>query len=279
MNFPQTHNANQWTSIVLAAIVAITDNQPGREVRHRDIVSHLECDDAFPGWDHWGVSTIKGKPVAKGYRAVTLAAGKLKDEGRVTQPRRGYYCLAGYDHGPVPFTPTAAPVPFTPTAAPTVAPVAVPADVVAVAGVQVIPPAPQTIGGGYEADAGLRRMVVNQTRCFGAWSSRSDQCGKCPLAGLCQQAAISDFAEIAAVLDASTEAEIATNEAKLAKAVNDAKAAKAAAAVPKAAALDPDVKVVSTPFALNCTACGEVIPAGGDVAYIQDRGAIHPACV
>ena len=269
MNFPQTHNANQWTSIVLAAIVAITDNQPGREVRHRDIVSHLECDDSFPGWDNWGVSTIKGKPVAKGYRAVTLAAGKLKDEGRVTQPRRGYYCLAGYDHGSVTFTPTVAPV------AP-VAPVAVPADVVAVAGVQVIPPTPQTIGGGYEADAGLRRMVVNQTRCFGAWSSRSDQCGKCPLAGLCQQAAISDFAEIAAVLDASTEAEIATNEAKLAKADNDAKAA---AAVPKAAALDPDVKVVSTPFALNCTACGEVIPAGGDVAYIQDRGAIHPACV
>jgi len=273
MNFPQTHNANQWTGVVLAAIVAITDNQPGREVRHRDIVSHLECDDAFPGWGHWGESTIKGKPVAKGYRAVTLAAGKLKDEGRVTQPRRGYYCLAGYDQGPV-FTPTAAPVaPTTAPVVPTAAPTTAPADVVAVAGVQVIPPAPQAIGGGYEADAGLRRMVVNQTRCFGAWSSRSDQCGKCPLAGLCQQAGMTDFAEIAAVLDAATAAEIATNEAK---AANDAKAA---AAVPKAAALDPDVKVVSTPFALNCTACGKVIPAGGDVAYIQDRGAVHPACV
>ena len=90
--FPSTHNASDWMTIVESAIRALTP-AGGGEVRYRDVVSHIESLPGFPGWEAWGMRPHKGGEQPRALRAVTLAAGKLKDAGVILQPRRGYYLL------------------------------------------------------------------------------------------------------------------------------------------------------------------------------------------
>jgi hypothetical protein len=271
--FPSTHNASDWTSTVESAIRAITP-AGGGEVRYRDVTAHIESLPGFPGWESWGMRPHKGGEQPKALRAVTLAAGKLKDRGVIVQPRRGYYLLVQDTPMPTP-TPTPAP---EPTPAPKAKPAPVKATVtrtvpvVTEAGVQYIPPTVTAVDGGYGDDAGLRRMAVEATRCFGSWSTRSDQCGSCPLAALCQQAGMADFAEVAAALDAETERAVA----------NAAQPTPAPAAKPASEGVSfapaSGMKVVQTPFDLTCTVCDKQIPMGSDVVHVPGKGACHPGC-
>ncbi len=274
ITFPSTHNADAWKGVVLAAIRAL--GPLGHEVRFASVLSWCESQPGFPGWNQWGHMTKRGKPYPRGQRAVTLAAGKLKAEGAITCPRRGYYALSGPVEAPV--AAPAAPEAPAPTSEPVKAqerPKARPRrlNVVTKEGVSFIPQADAVNSAAYEGvDAGLRRMAAEQTRCFGAWSSRSDQCNGCPLAGLCQQAGMADFAEVAAALDAKIEAEIAEAEARVAQ---PAPAAPADDAVPVPA------KGVAVPFDAPCHACGKTIKAG-TIASFRDAadggGVFHPEC-
>lgn len=254
MTFPITHKATEWMSLVESAIRHL--GPCGAEVRYRDVVSHIETLPGFPGWDHWGMRPHKGGQQPKALRAVTLAAGKLKDAGVIRQPRRGYYAVYKDTLMPV----TATPAPKAPVAAPK-APKA--PNVVVKDGVAFTPRSGAVTDTAYAADAALARVAAEQTRCFGAWSVRSDQCGGCPLAGMCQQAGMADFAEVAALLDAETEAEIARAQAPAAP-----------------VATEPEIKGVRTtvPFNVACSHCGEQIPAGGDARHIDGYGVFHPAC-
>jgi len=265
--FPTTHNADAWKGVVIAALTALAPC--GGEIRFASVLNWCEIQPSFPGWDTWGNMTKRGKPYPRGMRAVTLAAGKLKAEGAITCPRRGYYALSGPVEAPVaaPEAPVAEmPVqtPKEPAKAPVAAPVAV--NVVTKDGVSFTPQADAVNSVGYEAaDMGLRRMAAEQTRCFGAWSSRSDQCRTCPLAGLCQQAGMADFAEVAAALDAKTELVLAAGLS----------AAEDTVEVP----VTPTG--VTVPFACPCHSCGKTIPAGSTAHYrpAEDGGGVfHPEC-
>jgi hypothetical protein len=262
MSFPSTHNATEWMNLTESAIRALTP-AGGGEVRYRDVVSHIESIPGFPGWDAWGMRPHKGGEQPKALRAVTLAAGKLKDAGVIAQPRRGYYLLV--QDAQTMTTPTPEPTP-----APVKATVTRTSPVVTEAGVQYIPPTVTAVDGGYGDDAGLRRMAVEGTRCFGSWSTRSDQCDACPLAALCQQAGMADFAEVAAALDAETEAALAANAAQPAPA--PAPAPESGGAVSFAG------NDVTTPFDVHCTVCKGMIPSGSPIAHAVGVGPVHPGC-
>ncbi len=259
--FPTTHNADAWKGVVLAALTSLAPS--GGEVRFADVLSWCEAQSSFPGWDHWGSFAKRGKPYPRSRRAVTLAAGKLKAEGSIRCPRRGYYALSGAVDAPVaapaaPEAPMPTETPVEPVKAPVAAPVTL--NVVTKDGVSFTPQTGAVNSAAYEAaDAGLRRMAAEQTRCFGAWSSRSDQCRSCPLAGLCQQAGMTDFAEIAAALDAKTEADLA------------------AAAAPAPVVATPTMKTVAVPFACPCTSCGKTIEGGSVAAFreAEDGGGVY----
>lgn len=269
MTFPSTHNASDWMTIVESVIRSLTISAGGGEVRYRDVTAHIETLPGFPGWDAWGMRPHKGGQQPRALRSVTLAAGKLKDAGVIVQPRRGYYLLA--QDAPMTTetapTPTPAPEP-TPTPAPVKATVTRSVPVVTEAGIQYIPPTVTAVDGGYGDDAGLRRMAVEGTRCFGSWSTRSDQCGACPLASLCQQAGMTDFAEVAAALDAEIEAALAANAAP----------APAPTPAPADDEVSFDAEAVKTPFDLTCSVCDGVVKAGTPVAHIPGTGAVHPHC-
>jgi hypothetical protein len=273
IQFPNTHNADAWKPVVIAAL---TDLAPtGGEVRFVNVIAWCEAQSTFPGWDTWGTSQKRGKSYPKGHRSITLAAGKLKDDTTIRSPRRGYYALTTSNVDMAAPAAPEAPMPVQTPTEPVKAPVSRPVrlNVVTADGVQFTPESNAVNSAAYTAaDVGLRRMAAEQTRCFGAWSSRSDQCRTCPLAGLCQQAGMTDFAEIAAALDAATTAEITSAEARV--------------AAPDAPAQDETpIPVasngVTVPFACPCHDCGKTIPAGTVAHYRPAEaggGVFHMDC-
>ena len=93
IQFPNTHNADAWKPVVIASLSALAPS--GGEVRFVNVLAWCEAQSSFPGWDSWGHKMKRGKPYFVGHRAITLAAGKLKDEGAIRSPRRGYRSCTG----------------------------------------------------------------------------------------------------------------------------------------------------------------------------------------
>jgi hypothetical protein len=228
----------------------------------------------------------RGNPYPKGQRAITLAAGRLKDEGRIRAPRRGYYALVGAVEAR-PQAPEVIPASEAPKAeAPKALPVSL--NIVVEAGVQFTPQTGAMNSAAYEAaDTGLRRMAADQTRCFGGWSSRSDQCNECPLAGLCQQASMVDFAEVAALLDAQTEQEITEGTALANPTTTPEPVAADSLDIPGGADFHNSNGGVAVPFTVPCHTCGQDIEAGTLAMYRDaDKGGgifhapsdTHPDC-
>ncbi len=285
ITFPATHATDLWKPVVLAALSALAPT--GGEVRFANVVSWVATQPGFPGWDAWGTMNKRGTPYPKGQRAITLAAGRLKEEGKIRAPRRGYYALVGTVEAR-PQAPEVTPAPDAPKAdAPKARPVSL--NIVVEAGIQFTPQTGAVNSAAYEAaDTGLRRMAAEQTRCFGGWSSRSEQCRECPLAGLCQQAGMVDFAEVAAALDAATVAEIAEGEA-LANptATTPEPVAADSLDIPGGADFHNSNGGVAVPFTVPCHTCGQDIEAGTLAMYRDaDKGGgifhapseAHPDC-
>ena len=292
MNFPTTLDTTAWMPHVLAALRHLGPR--GEEVRFREIISHIESLADFPGWDTWGTKMKRGKPYFAGHRAVTLTGGRLKKDGMVVNPRRGYYALAPEFARPTeevlatPAVETMSAVTLNETE-----PVEVPAEetVVEVPTVKVIvkgdgacylPPTGAETHESYAAEADLRRVAIENTRCFGLWSPRSSQCGTCPLAGLCQASSLATLGTVAADLDAEYTAEVAKAEAEAER------AAERERNVLDATTATPDEETTSTtewssvvvPFACVCSAeaCKGTIPANATAAHVEGRGVFHTEC-
>ncbi len=286
-------DARSWVPAVRSSLSIL--GADGSEVRFRTLLEQIANHPDFPGWDHWGTSLKRNKPYPKAHRAVTLAAGKLKDAGFLCQPRRGYYML----------TPTGEvieevveevieEVEIVPATPPTPVAVVKPLRPPAL-GLTVVPAPPPSTPSVYEHDAGLARIAIAQTRCYGWFSERSFSCKGCPLAALCQQAKMVTVAETAALLDEEIEDKIRQQEQEEtvaeANAAAAATAAEEAADAPAPAEADAASDTVdkrnlpadatqmqSLPFEVYCSGCNSTIAAGTPAVHLPGKGAFHPTC-
>ena len=214
--FPDTHSPALWAPLVLAAVVA---EDAGNGVPFRDVVSHVESLDGFPGWDRWGHGKRGRNPnYPRAKRALGLAAKLLSDRGEITCPKKGWYSVvAGAAPASAPVAPPAPAtvlnklhlVPAVETApAPVVeeAPAAPVVEKVAVADGPATHPL-------YLASERARKVAIEDTPCFGYWSNRSRSCKSCPLAGLCHEARGIKVAEVVSALNAEVAAEAAAEVA------------------------------------------------------------------
>jgi len=275
-SLPTSLDANEWATVALDAIRSLDPH--GGEVRYHDVLAHIASLSNFPGWDHWGSFSKRGKDYPRAQRAVTLGAGKLKARGIINAPRRGYYALAQSEVARPSEEVQTAPVPEeTVTVTLPSPPALTGATEVAVVsggkGIAYIPKTPTPTLSAYVADEGLRRMAAEQTRCFGSWSSRSDQCNECPLAGVCQQAGMADFAEMASRLDQEYEGKL--QEARDAVALASAPPVEAPAECTPVQGYN---RLVS-PFAASCSGCGKQIAGGESACHIEGRGLFHEDCL
>ena len=297
MTYPTSLEVTAWTPLVLSAMNTLGPR--GEEVRFRDVLGHIEhLTPDFPGWDHWGHKLKRNKPYPEGKRAVTLAALRLKKDGMLRNPRRGYYALESHlttGCGEV-LMPTTVPTPEVE------APITTETDPVTVGegasdprprppvlviedggeGVAYVPPTTAATHETYRADAGLRRAAIAKTSCFGAWSARSKICGSCPLAGLCQSSTISVLASAAAELDDLHAKTVFEAEAKIEELVEHHLTPEVAPVTPTVttvAATDLAYREVTVPFACVCSHCDTPIAAGDKGYHIEGRGMFHAACV
>jgi hypothetical protein len=125
------------------------------------------------------------------------------------------------------------------------------------------------------ADEGIRALAIEATDCFGAWSAKSAECGKCPLAGWCRNAKASTLALLASKLATETPAApegVKPSVAKLDEAVGAANAPDAPrAAVPEALA---GVRLKATHDGV-CAVSGRPVSKGDAVRYVAGVGVVH----
>lgn len=124
-------------------------------------------------------------------------------------------------------------------------------------------------------DADIRALAIESTECFGAWSARSNECGRCPLAGWCRNAKASTLALLATKLTTETPATpepVKASVAKLDEAVGAANA--------------PDAPRTSPPENLGglsmkarhegvCAVSGRPIREGDSIRYTPGVGLYH----
>ena len=279
-------DGKSWIPAVRFALISL--GRDGSEVRFRSVIDHIEHHPDFPGWDLWGHSQKRGKPYPKAHRAITLAALKLKEQGEITSPRRGYYQLAQATE-----TVSEEIVVVEPTPAPPV--VDLPSSTAPV-GVSVVPAVTRPMTDNlYNEDAFLARLDIEQTRCFGLFSERSSSCAGGPLGTLCQQAKMVRVGEMAAAMDNEFVAERAEEEARLAaeaeaaaqpvvsedeEAPSTVEASDSAEAPAASEGVLPEGanRVDSLPFEVYCSGCNETIRRGDPAVHLPGRGAFHPQC-
>ena len=217
---------------------------------------------------------------------------------------------------------TALPAPVVveaPAPAPVVveAPAPAPAPVKPV-GVAWLPPVVEApVDAYYDGDEYLLALAVEQTPCFGTYSTRAEACASCPIAGACSNMLVTRMATVAATLAKRDEEARKVEEARLAafrkeeerkeeerKAVESilgthgggrakapsapaafpaftAPAAPAPVAAPAAPVSAEPVKYteITAAFPGVCSGCKGKIGKGDTVRYVSGKGMYHPACV
>jgi hypothetical protein len=162
----------------------------------------------------------------------------------------------------------------------------------------MVPAPPRTTASAYEHDAGLARLAIAQTRCYGWFSERSSSCKGCPLVALCQQAKMVNVAETAALLDREIENQIRQQqeqeEAQAASAVSlspyasdlvvEDTSSDTGAPDPVETAAEPTIPTGATsmdslPFEVYCSGCSSTIAAGSPAVHLPGKGAFHPSCL
>ncbi len=124
------------------------------------------------------------------------------------------------------------------------------------------------------ADDDIRAMAVESTECFGAWSAKASECGKCALAGWCRNAKASTLALLASKLTTDTPATpepVKPSVAKLDEAVSTANAPEA----PRAATSDPGGLTMKARHDGVCAVSGRPIKVGDAVRYKAGLGIYH----
>lgn len=282
------------------------------------------------------MSVLAGEPVAR--PSSTRGAWVMDKAGHLLATRKGWYALSesGVEYarrimgGAAPPSPEVevAPAPEAEVAkvavaveAPEVevapAPVAAPATTKE-AGVSWLPPV--TVGAVdalYDEDEYLLALSVEQTPCFGTYSTRAEACGVCPIAGACSNMLITRMAQVSATLakrdeEARKAAEARkVEEARLAalRKEEERKAAERAAVesilgnTPTPAPAAPSNPFAFTPAPVStpapvpvstepvkyteitaafpgvCSGCKGKIGKGDTVRYVGGKGMYHPGCV
>jgi hypothetical protein len=124
-------------------------------------------------------------------------------------------------------------------------------------------------------DADIRALAVEATECFGAWSARSTECGKCPLAGWCRNAKASTLSLLATKLQTGNPANPEPVKASVAK-LDEAVGAANAPGAPRTA--PPDGLVGLAMKARHdgvCAVSGRAIKAGDAIKYLTGFGVYH----
>ena len=121
------------------------------------------------------------------------------------------------------------------------------------------------------ADEQLRGMVADQTECFGSWSARSAECGKCPLSGWCRNAKAAALTMLASKITAADPA----NPGAVKPAVAKLDAAVDAAAQTTKTVPDPVAGTMTAKFDSVCVVTGKPIKKGDAVKFIQGKGLAH----
>lgn len=312
---PETHKPKHWRSLVLDAIRGVTGNETTAVAHWDGVISHMEtlCPDL--DWDSYGL-TSKGYP--QSLRAVTLTALKLRDEGLICTPKRRHYGLtsAGVDQtraygshvgeAPAMMNKVELAVVNETPEVPTEAVEAPVLHVVEEKVVAVVLPEPGEYSTGeghswtppevgeaadpiYADDAYLRRLAMEQTRCFGAWSKRANSCKRCPLASMCRSSVPSTLSDLASNLDAELEAALAPPpEVEEVESMDDMPYDAVSVSAPSAESVGRDLTVllesnpswslVTVPFESICTKCGGTIANGTHGVHKPQSGLFHPEC-
>lgn len=165
-------------------------------------------------------------------------------------------------------------------------------EIVTKPGISWVPSVPEAsvIEGFYANDAGLRRLAVSESRCFGiGYAPDQDACQVCPLARFCAPTSLSRLAEIANQLDSETQKSLADAQtqalemkrASEAPVEAPAPVAEAPAPVTEAPAppsLPAGWAVLDLPFPGVCGKCDQTIPKGDRAYHIPGLGMHHPGC-
>jgi len=144
------------------------------------------------------------------------------------------------------------------------------------------------LGRGYEdayhSDPYIRRLAFSKVTCGGGWTSRSDKCKACGLAGSCRNLQAGLVSQLAAKLAAEDKAASAPPTSPTAPAPVLAAPAKPAvsglAAKYKLKAADPLKARVDTP----CTFCQQTITVGSRAFWVEandptvDCAIFHEGC-
>ena len=123
-------------------------------------------------------------------------------------------------------------------------------------------------------DEMIRGAVIESSECFGAWSAKSNECGKCALAGWCRNAKAATLTLLATKITTETPAtpeKVSAPVAKLDAAVSTANAPDATRETPK------EGGVMRAPFDGICSETGRPIKKGDAVTYIRGVGLVLKA--
>ena len=151
--------------------------------------------------------------------------------------------------------PSAAPVVVeAPAPAPVVVEAPAPAPVKPV-GVAWLPPVVDApVDAYYDGDEYLLALAVEQTPCFGTYSTRAEACASCPIAGACSNMLVTRMATVAATLAKRDEEARKVEEARLAafrkeeeRKAEERKAVESILGTPPAPAPAPSAPTVSFP--------------------------------
>ena len=131
----------------------------------------------------------------------------------------------------------------------------------------------------YAEDAGLRRIALMDTRCFGEYVAKG-KCRTCPLAGSCQVASFSKIAQFAAELDAETEKALLPPEPVVEEPEVQEEVQQEETSAPEQEnpALKEGWKVMKSVITTICSKCEEAIPSGSDCIHIRGKGNFHMGC-
>tara|TARA_B100000900_G_scaffold166484_1_gene141332 strand:+ start:627 stop:1376 length:750 start_codon:yes stop_codon:yes gene_type:complete len=129
----------------------------------------------------------------------------------------------------------------------------------------------------YAEDAGLKRIALMGTRCFGEYVPKG-KCKTCPLAGSCQVASFGKIAKFAAELDAETEKALNPEPVVEEPEVTEEVQEETSAPKQETPDLKEGWKVMTSVITTVCSKCEENIPAGSECINIRGKGNFHMGC-
>ena len=307
-----TPTAATFRDPLLRVLGTLSGLTAGTEVATDTAVAQVCVDTGIPEDAH-GLDKGTGRPQVRIW-IIQAFNRKLRDDGLAEVKVRGHWTLTEDGikaatlllGGTLPAS--------TPAVLPAVvAPVVVPEPVVVVAPATLPEPEPVVVplpvvpthGGGsgaswslgqqvntYNEDPYIRGLAVNQTKCFGRFSGRSDVCSACPLSGACKGETMSIMTRVVAAIRVQDEAKrkaalaptpvatpVAGQKAEEELDISDVLAAiENNTGAPATPGKRPEYTTLKVAVDSKCAACSQKVPAGTEGYWARTEGVYHPEC-